>query len=169
MSVTPVLVCHRGASALAPENSLEAFRVAMAYGVDFSELDVHVGRSGDLVVTHDAVPDVEAERGLPRLAEVFDLVRGKMGIYVELKGERTGRALGELVRAGALRTVPGSGAVRYECVGGERHDHFRCTSCGRLYDVHVRGHEALALVEEGYAVDRASIVLEGRCPACAGA
>jgi glycerophosphoryl diester phosphodiesterase len=33
---SPVLVCHRGASALAPENSLEAFRIAMAGGVDFS-------------------------------------------------------------------------------------------------------------------------------------
>ena len=87
----------------------------------------------------------------------------------ELSRATVYNALGELARAGALRTVPGPGAVRYECVGAERHDHFRCTSCGRLYDVHVRGHEALALVEDGYAVDRASIVLEGRCPACAGA
>ena len=86
----------------------------------------------------------------------------------ELSRATVYNALGELVRAGALRTVPGPGAVRYECARVE-HDHFRCTSCGRLYDVHVRGHEALALVEEGYAVDRASIVLEGRCPACAGA
>ena len=37
-----VLVCHRGASALAPENSLDAFRLAMTHGMDFSELDVHV-------------------------------------------------------------------------------------------------------------------------------
>jgi Fur family transcriptional regulator, stress-responsive regulator len=85
----------------------------------------------------------------------------------ELSRATVYNALGELLRAGALRTVPGPGAVRYERAGGERHDHFRCTSCGRLYDVHVHGHEALALVEDGYAVDRASIVLEGRCPACA--
>src|ERR1051326_9037629 len=100
-SSRPVLVCHRGASALAPENSLEAFRVAMQHGVDFSELDVHVGRSGDLVVTHDPPQDAAADRELPRLAEVFDLVRGRMGIYVELKGAATGEALGDLVRAGA--------------------------------------------------------------------
>jgi glycerophosphoryl diester phosphodiesterase len=100
------LVCHRGASALAPENTLEAFRVAMHYGMDFSELDVHVARDGDLVVTHDAVADAQAEAALPRLADVFALVRGGgMGIYVELKGERSGAALGDLLRTGAGREV----------------------------------------------------------------
>lgn len=94
----PVLVCHRGASALAPENSLEAFSMAMRHGVDFSELDVHVARDGDLVVTHDPVFDLDLEQRLPRLKEVFELVRGKMGIYVELKGDGTGAALGSLAR-----------------------------------------------------------------------
>lgn len=100
---TPVLVCHRGASALAAENSLEAFRLAMTYGVDFSELDVHVSRDGDLVVTHDPVDDRDAERALPRLAQVLELVRGRMGIYVELKGPRTGGAFGELLRGFDVR------------------------------------------------------------------
>lgn len=114
MSV-PVLVCHRGASALAPENSLEAFRVAMSYGVDFSELDVHVGRDGDLVVTHDAVSDPEMERTLPRLRQVFARVRGSMGIYVELKGEGSGAALaklvGELGPAGLPTLIVGSAVL----------------------------------------------------------
>jgi glycerophosphoryl diester phosphodiesterase len=111
MTAPPVLVCHRGASALAAENSLDAFRVAMQHGVDFSELDVYVGREGDLVVTHDAVIDPAAERDLPRLSEVFDLVRGQMGIYVELKGEHTGQALGELIRDGralGMKLIAGS-------------------------------------------------------------
>jgi len=101
----PITVCHRGASALAPENSLAAFRLAMEHGMDFSELDVHVARDGELVVTHDAVADPELERALPRLSDVFELVRGRMGIYVELKGERTGQALGELLRRGAAQDV----------------------------------------------------------------
>jgi glycerophosphoryl diester phosphodiesterase len=101
----PVTVCHRGASAVAPENTLAAFRVAMEYGIDFSELDVHVGRDGDLVVTHDAVLDPVAEQQLPRLSEVFDLVRGRMGIYVELKGDRSGAALGVLLRQGSGQGV----------------------------------------------------------------
>jgi glycerophosphoryl diester phosphodiesterase len=101
----PVTVCHRGASALAAENSLEAFRIAMEHGVEYSELDVYVAHDGELVVTHDAVQDAALENALPRLSEVFELVRGRMGIYVELKGDRTGQALGELIRRGAARDV----------------------------------------------------------------
>jgi glycerophosphoryl diester phosphodiesterase len=83
----------------------------MEYGIDFSELDVFVSRAGDLVVTHDPVVDAAAERALPRLSDVFDLVRGRMGIYVELKGEGSAAALGELLQTGAaddVRLISGS-------------------------------------------------------------
>ena len=115
--MAPVLVCHRGASALAAENTLEAFRVAMEHGVDMSELDVHVGRDGQLVVTHDPMTDAAAEAALPRLADVFQLVRGRMGIYVELKGDGTGSRLGDLIRRGdaeGMRLI--SGSARLELV-----------------------------------------------------
>jgi glycerophosphoryl diester phosphodiesterase len=105
VSAEPVLVCHRGASALAPENTLEAFRVAMQYGIDYSELDVYVGTTGELVVTHDPVGDPSAEARLPRLTDVFDLVRGRMGIYVELKGDGTAAALSALLKSGAANAV----------------------------------------------------------------
>jgi glycerophosphoryl diester phosphodiesterase len=104
-----VLVCHRGASALAPENSLEAFRVALAHGVDFSELDVHVGRDGAMIVSHDPVSVPAIERTLPRLAQVFDLVRDEMGIYVELKA-RHGRRARE--SCGSRSRVPDLTAAR---------------------------------------------------------
>lgn len=104
-SVGPATVCHRGASALAPENSLAAFQIAMDHGMDFSELDVYLASDGELIVTHDPVTDPALERTLPRLREVFDLVRGRMGMYVELKGAGTGRALGDLIRAGAAVDV----------------------------------------------------------------
>jgi glycerophosphoryl diester phosphodiesterase len=113
----PVLVCHRGASALAPENSLEAFEVAMQHGVDYSELDVHLNREGDLIVTHDAPSDAPLGRRLPRLIDVFDLVRGRMGIYVELKGDATGAALADLMHRGAAREVDLIvGSFRHELV-----------------------------------------------------
>jgi glycerophosphoryl diester phosphodiesterase len=57
------------------------------------------------------VLDDEAERALPRLSRVFELVRGRMGIYVELKGDGTGAALGDLIRRGAadgVRLIAGS-------------------------------------------------------------
>lgn len=99
-----VLVCHRGASALAPENSLQAFRLAMHYGMDYSELDVHLNRAGDLVVTHDPSEDP----ALPRLEEVFALVGDRMGLYVELKGDGTARAVAELVSECKARVIVGS-------------------------------------------------------------
>ncbi|MGI9145860.1 MAG: glycerophosphodiester phosphodiesterase [Chloroflexota bacterium] len=110
----PITVCHRGASALAAENSLDAFRIAMEHGVDFSELDVHISQNGELVVTHDAALEPGLERALPRLREVFELVRGRMGIYVELKGDRTAEALGKLIGQGAaegVRLISGSAVL----------------------------------------------------------
>jgi glycerophosphoryl diester phosphodiesterase len=44
---------HRGARGLAPENTLAAFRTAMAIGVDTLELDVHLSADGVPMVTHD--------------------------------------------------------------------------------------------------------------------
>lgn len=48
-----LLAAHRGGALLWPENSLLAFRNAIALGVDFLELDVHLSKDGELVVIHD--------------------------------------------------------------------------------------------------------------------
>lgn len=48
---------HRGASAYAPENTLEAFRLAAAMGADGVELDVQLSKDGQLVVAHDETID----------------------------------------------------------------------------------------------------------------
>ena len=47
------LIAHRGDSAHAPENTLAAFRLAEAAGVDLIELDVHLTRDDEVVVIHD--------------------------------------------------------------------------------------------------------------------
>ena len=44
---------HRGASGYAPENTLEAFELAVQQGAHGVELDVHLSRDGELVVAHD--------------------------------------------------------------------------------------------------------------------
>lgn len=44
---------HRGASGYAPENTLEAFRLAAEMGADGVELDVQITKDGELVVAHD--------------------------------------------------------------------------------------------------------------------
>ena len=48
-----LVAAHRGGAALWPENSLLAFRSALALGVDALELDLHLTADGEVVVLHD--------------------------------------------------------------------------------------------------------------------
>ncbi len=50
----PLLFAHRGASAHAPENTFEAFDLALCLGADVLEMDVHPTKDGQIVVIHDA-------------------------------------------------------------------------------------------------------------------
>jgi glycerophosphoryl diester phosphodiesterase len=77
-----LVIAHRGASAERPENTLPAFERAIELGADFVELDVHADRDGRLVVTHDR-PKPGAT--YPSLEEALDLMRGRIGVMVELK------------------------------------------------------------------------------------
>lgn len=54
ISKTPLIIGHRGASALAPENTLAAFKRALIDGADGVELDVRLAADGVPVVIHDA-------------------------------------------------------------------------------------------------------------------
>jgi glycerophosphoryl diester phosphodiesterase len=56
-TAAPLLAAHRGGSLLWPENSLLAFRNALALGADFIEFDVHLSRDGEVMVIHDATLD----------------------------------------------------------------------------------------------------------------
>ncbi len=53
----PWVVAHRGGSALAPENTTEAFRRAKALGADVLEMDLRVTADGAIVVIHDSTVD----------------------------------------------------------------------------------------------------------------
>jgi glycerophosphoryl diester phosphodiesterase len=107
-------IAHRGASAYEPENTLRAFRRAIQMGADMSELDAHLSMDGHVMIMHSATVDettnghgainelslaelkrLDAGKGeqIPTLPEVIDLVRGKNGLYIELKGEGTPRAV----------------------------------------------------------------------------
>ncbi len=65
-----LIIAHRGASADAPENSLEAFRLARQLGADGVELDVHASVDGVPVVHHDAAID-----GIPITSATVDEIR----------------------------------------------------------------------------------------------
>ena len=55
----PIRIGHRGAAALAPENTLEALRVGIAQGCDYVEFDVLSKPDGGLVLADSAheLPD----------------------------------------------------------------------------------------------------------------
>ena len=107
------VTAHRGASAVAPENSMAAFRAALDAGTDWIELDVQRLADGRIVVLHDrdflrvggdarpvgavTAPELAgigfgarygaafAAEHPPLLAEVVALVRGRAKLNVELK------------------------------------------------------------------------------------
>ncbi|MEL6169934.1 MAG: glycerophosphodiester phosphodiesterase family protein [Pseudomonadota bacterium] len=99
----PYAIAHRGASAYAPDNTLEAFALASDMGAEFWEIDIRRTADGVLVVFHDeetadgrAVGSqsytafeaaTEANGGrAPRLDEVLDLaVARRAGIYADIK------------------------------------------------------------------------------------
>lgn len=97
-----LIIAHRGASGHAPENSLEAFRLAAQLGADGVELDVHATSDGEIVVFHDEVipgigpireAPVERVRQarlpngepIPLLSEVLDAIPA-LDIWIEVKG-----------------------------------------------------------------------------------
>ncbi len=53
----PIIIVHRGASAFAPENTLEAYAAAMDYGADGVEVDIRRTADGVLVLFHDDMLD----------------------------------------------------------------------------------------------------------------
>ncbi len=53
----PTVIAHRGASRYAPENTLAAFRLAVAQHADAIELDAKLTRDGRIVIMHDSTVD----------------------------------------------------------------------------------------------------------------
>lgn len=48
-----ILVAHRGASAYAPEHTLESYQLALKQGADFVEQDLQITRDNQLICLHD--------------------------------------------------------------------------------------------------------------------
>ena len=97
----PLVIAHRGASALEYENSLAAFRLAGRLGADGVELDIHATGDGALVVHHDDtiggvhIPTATAEvvraqrlpngEAPPLLEEALRAIDPRLRVYVEVK------------------------------------------------------------------------------------
>ncbi len=122
---TVLVTGHRGASGLAPENTISAMLKAIEVGADYSELDVQETSDGILVLMHDnsltrttgleknmwevdyaSLTALEAGawfdskftgEAIPLLESVIDTVRGKMKLNIELKYNKHDKRLAERV------------------------------------------------------------------------
>jgi glycerophosphoryl diester phosphodiesterase len=117
MTVQPERIAHRGSPLERVENTLPGFLLAIERGADAIELDVHVTGDGEVVVHHDADyggraiaetpwPDlsgVDLGGGMPRLADVLDVVGDKVTMYIELKGARIEEAVIAVARQHGVR------------------------------------------------------------------
>lgn len=119
------IICHRGASEFAHENTLEAYRASFELGADGNEIDIRATKDGVLVCFHDdmldqllvAYGDVsdysweELQRfafrepgpfgqqcRIPTLAEVFELHRLHGGlIHLDIKRPNLDQAISQLL------------------------------------------------------------------------
>ena len=81
------------------------------------------------------------------------------------------RVLTQFEQAGILiRSNFESGKAIYELDEGQHHDHFVCTSCGKVeefYDAEIEKRQNLIAKEKGWVIQDHSMALYGQCAACA--
>lgn len=137
-SKRPIFVAHRGASDRALENSPAAFALAVSDGADMIEFDVRLSADGVPVVFHDdrtgrtareklAVARTAASRlrsvrlkngeKLPFLADVLEIVGGKVPINIESKAQGGIAAAAKALSAADYRgELLLSSGLRGECL-----------------------------------------------------
>jgi glycerophosphoryl diester phosphodiesterase len=97
---------HKGASIVAPENTLLAFQKAIELKADYIEFDIHRTLDGEIVIIHDndtynttgtrglikemklkEIQELDAGQGeqIPTLNELINLTKGKIHLQPEIK------------------------------------------------------------------------------------
>ena len=114
-----LIIAHRGASNIAPENTLKSFKKAIELGADYIELDLYKTKDNELVITHDlnleritgnsslveelTLQEVrrldfgEGEK-IPTLEEVIKLCKSKIGIIIEVISKNIGKNIVQLLQ-----------------------------------------------------------------------
>ena len=115
----PVAFAHRGARAHAPENTLEAFRLALKLGATGLESDVWLTADGVAVLDHDgvvrtrlrkvpisAVSRADLPAHIPALAELIDECGTGYHLSLDLKDPTAGRVVIATVRDAGVDLLP---------------------------------------------------------------
>jgi glycerophosphoryl diester phosphodiesterase len=116
----PITFAHRGARLEAPENTIEAFRLALARSVTGLETDAHLSADGQVVLVHDAsvrsgvrrrrVAATSAEElaslGVPTLAALYEELGTAFELSIDCKAPHVGPAIVEVAaRFGAVERL----------------------------------------------------------------
>ncbi len=101
-----LIIGHKGASSIAPENTLKSFQKAIELKADYVEFDIHLTKDGEIVIIHDSdtfnatgvkglindmtldqIKSLDAGEGekIPTLRELISIARKKMGLQIEIK------------------------------------------------------------------------------------
>jgi glycerophosphoryl diester phosphodiesterase len=101
-----LIIAHRGASNIAPENTLKAFELAIELGADFIEFDIRKTKDGEIVIMHDPsvfrtthklgfikrltlkkIKSLDAGDGekIPTLKQLLQATKGKINYMCEIK------------------------------------------------------------------------------------
>ncbi|MEJ2296315.1 MAG: glycerophosphodiester phosphodiesterase [Candidatus Lokiarchaeota archaeon] len=102
----PLIIAHRGSSDIAPENTLQAFQMAIELEADYIEFDVRCSADGELVIIHDnctlrttkklkwinrmnleEIKSLDAGENelIPTLNELIKYTKGKINYMCEIK------------------------------------------------------------------------------------
>jgi glycerophosphoryl diester phosphodiesterase len=102
----PLIIAHRGASDIAPENTLKAFQIAIELEADYIEFDVRCSADGELVIIHDnctlrttkklnwinqmSLEEIKLlnageNETIPTLGELIKCTKGKVNYMCEIK------------------------------------------------------------------------------------
>ncbi|MFW9902516.1 MAG: glycerophosphodiester phosphodiesterase [Candidatus Thorarchaeota archaeon] len=107
-----LIMAHRGASSIAPENTLKAFQKAIELNADYIEFDVYKSKDGEFVIWHDNAfsqkdgetsfikdmtlanlkkIDIGEGETFTTLQELIELTKGKIGLNCEIKAQNIGK------------------------------------------------------------------------------
>lgn len=96
---TPVVLAHRGGSAIAPENTMAAFKKSSELGVQGFEIDIRLTKDEEIIVFHDEYLDRTTD-GAGRVADftLAELQKFDLGYhFMDKNGEHPYRGKGEKI------------------------------------------------------------------------
>jgi glycerophosphoryl diester phosphodiesterase len=127
------VVVHRGATYTAPENTYAAAAECIRLGVDFVEIDVHISMDGVHYIMHDLTlgrttngwgpvflrhsnyidqldagswyDDKYKGEPVPRLRQYLEWIRGKAGVYLDVKSADLEKVIGMVQELGMENAV----------------------------------------------------------------